>query len=481
MSRLRPPRALFVLPRPIPAFSPTRPVRALSRSPAAASGGNAAAHASLDYETALNAFGTNGINLTRIWDQDDGYALTVEGHFDAYAYPGDYNPIDRGVDIGTLPKGTQMNQRGNYEEDKIIEAAERNGVLIDLASHGDPYWIWDASVLTESWNPSPVAPDDWRHLNYWKRNFRYRVARWGYSPAILAWETWNEHGHITPGSTWYNFYQQYGAYQQATDPYRHLRTTSLSSQAYSPGLWSSGAMDMATYHDYMMISRYPAALTNDEANFVYRFAWCLGTQGTYCSGLGVGDGSTWAGTAKPWLFGEFDAGTTVWNEVNPTAKSGEGRLRMLHTSTWAGLFSPLGTSPIDWYWDQEDAATTTARLADRKVTQQFFNTIDYANARWTYLMSASDVPVGYTGTTLAVSQAKLRVYGMRRSDNTAAYLWVQHRDHTWYNASSTPGGGLGNGDDDRAGERAQLYRERVEHLHRRPDQFDGDDGHGAAI
>ena len=40
-----------------------------------------------EYVTTFSTFGANGINLVRIWDQSDGFKLTTEGHFDAYAYP----------------------------------------------------------------------------------------------------------------------------------------------------------------------------------------------------------------------------------------------------------------------------------------------------------------------------------------------------------------------------------------------------------
>lgn len=395
---------------------------------------------SWDYENAFNNFGANGINLVRIWDQNDGYGLTVEGHFDAYSYPGDYTPSSDSV-AAALPKGTQMNQRGNYEEDKIIEAAQRNGVYVELSSHGDPYWIWDASVYKEGWNSNPTTFSDWRHINYWKRNFRYRVARWGYSTSILSWENWNETGNILPGTDIYNFYQTYGAYMKQTDPYSHLRTTSMGSQVYSPAFWSSAGMDMANYHDYMMSSRYPASLTNDEANFVARFSWCLGTDGKYCgTDLGLGDGTSWTGVAKPWIWGEIDVGTTVWNQVNPKVQSGDARLRMLHNTTWAGLFTPMGTSPLDWYWDQEDAATTQGRYADRKITSSLLSGINYAGGLFTYLASSADIPPGYAGETITVSNdgGKARVYAMRRADKKAAYLWVQNRDYTWYNSPSVP-------------------------------------------
>jgi hypothetical protein len=150
--------------------------------------------------------------------------------------------------------------------------------------------------------------------------------------------------------------------------------------------------------------------------------------------LYVGDGSTWTGGKMPWIWGEFDIGTSVWNEVNPGARSGEGRLRMLHNSTWASLFSPLATSPLDWYWDQEDAATTAARLADRKRTAQFFGGVNYTGA--VFALTAADAPGGYTGKTVTASNAKARVFAFETAGGV--YAWVQNRDYTWYNSPTTP-------------------------------------------
>ena len=66
-----------------------------------------------------------GINFTRIWFQNDGFNITLEGRYDAYSWPDDYRPTDNGVNIANLPKGTQINQRGAYEIDKIFESAEK--------------------------------------------------------------------------------------------------------------------------------------------------------------------------------------------------------------------------------------------------------------------------------------------------------------------------------------------------------------------
>jgi hypothetical protein len=381
---------------------------------------------SYDTTNAFDDFGAHGINLVRVWDQNDGYKLTVEGHFDAYG-TGNSNPADNAVP--GIPKGTQPNQRGNAEQDAIIESAEKNGIAIELCSHGDAAWIWDASTYTDAWNANVIAFDDPRHLAYFERNFRYRVARWGYSTSILAWETWNEHGHVVSTDPTYKFYQAYGDYQRKTDPYRHLRTTSQGSQAFSPGLWSSGAMDIANYHDYMMSNRYPAGLYDDEVKFVYSFAQCLRTPtgaGGGCS-LGIGDGSTWTGDPKPFIWGECDTGTTQWNEANPQPIAD-------HNILWAGLFSPLGTHPIDWYFESKDSYIQQ-KYDWAKIARDFFTGVDYAGLGFVYL-ATSDVAV--TSQTASASDPGMRVLAMRAADGKSAYAWVQNKQYRWGTGTTSP-------------------------------------------
>jgi hypothetical protein len=326
------------------------------------------------------------------------------------------------------PIGNFFNQWMAYDLDKIVESAESNGVAIQLCACSGPWFTWQQ-------NPDNTNYADAWALKNWQRNYRYQIARWGYSPAILAWEKHNEHGHIPIGSALYNFYQNLGNYQKTTDPYQHLRTTSQGSQTFSPGLWSSGGFDMANYHDYMMSFR-PAALYNDEVNFISKYSWCLAdsmkrSNSPYCSGLGLGDGSTWQGVLKPWIWGELDVGTDQWNVANPATANGANRINLLHNFVWAGLFNPLGTVGIDWYWDNEDASTITAKYAAKKAAANFFSDVKYATDNFIYLATGADAPPGYTGETIQSSDAKARVYAMKSGDKKRAYLWVQHRDNIW--------------------------------------------------
>lgn len=378
------------------------------------------------YENSFSTFRQSGINFTRIWDQNDGFGLTVEGHFDSYKYPDDFNPTD--AQALTLPKGTQMNQRGNYEEDIILQSAEQNGVYLELCAHGDTYWIWDAAVHEEAWNPYPVAMDNQQHINYWKRNYRYRIARWGYSTAIATWEVWNEHGHIAPNSSTWNFYSALGQYLQGSDPYHHLRTTSQGSQSWSPAFWASSFMDIANYHDYMMSNRYSSPFVFDTAFFVYKFAQCLRTANGSTCGLGIGDGTSWTGNQKPYIWAEFDSSSTSWN-----VKYGQDTPKVYHDGKWAGLFSPLGTTPIDWYYDQQPVSVINTRNSEAKIVSDYFKTIDYAGKNFSYL-STDDVRL--TSTSVPTSSTNLRVLAMRSQNNAETYAWVQNKANARWDQSA---------------------------------------------
>jgi hypothetical protein len=334
----------------------------------------------------------------------------------------------------TLPRpiGTFMNPWASYEMDKIVESAEANGVKIQVCTGSGPWFTWPLNELAESDFASPWV------VNSYKRALRYRTARWGYSPGILSWEYANEWGHINSRDTphMYNAIVAINSYLATIDPYRHLRTTSQNSQAYSPQLWSSSGMDYANYHWYL--DGHIPSLDPDEPLTVMRFAWCLSAatapaNSPYCNDLGLGDGSAWTGGARPWVWGEVGVGLD-----GTQGNTGEAGSRFLHNIAWAGLFTPVGTTPIEWWWYQEDATATAAKFAARKAASAFFSGVNYAGGGFVYLVSPGDGPPGYSGETIAVSHPKARVYGMRRADKAAVYLWLQHRDYIWSLASTTP-------------------------------------------
>jgi hypothetical protein len=315
----------------------------------------------------------------------------------------------------TVPKGTYINQWAAYQLDQILDSAAANGIAVQLCSHGDVYWSWDAVVYGETWatqNGFQVGWTDSRHLGYWKRNYRYRLARWGYSPGVLAWEVWNEHGNIPSGTGEWDFYSTFGAWVHTNDPHQHLFTTSMGSQAYTPDFWANnpGNLDVPNYHDYIttQLARHPIYLTEDCAYFVYYHAqWLI---------------SNWpTGAAKkPWVWGEIGTLTT-WDNSDPVATTGTGGQITRHNFLWAGMFGQLFTHPIDWQGVDAGAHTKAART--------FFNGEPYHTAGWAnYATADVNPPAGFSMNT---TQPKLRVFAIRKSTGDGLLAWCQHKDHTW--------------------------------------------------
>ncbi len=132
------------------------------------------------------------------------------------------------------------------EWDKIVAGAEEHGVYVQLVlqHHGQYSSTVNSNWAANPWNAANAggflkSPTEFftsakaRELTEWK--YRYIVARWGYSPAILAWELFNE-VHWTDAykldhredavAAWHGAMAQF---LRRTDAYHHLVTTSTEN------------------------------------------------------------------------------------------------------------------------------------------------------------------------------------------------------------------------------------------------------------
>ncbi len=164
----------------------------------------------------------------------------------------------------TLPTG-QLNLAVAQKWDSIVAAAEQAGVHFQLTlQHHGQY----ASAVDSNWGQNPYnttntvgstngfLTDPVQFFTnttakaLTKRKLRYAVARWGYSPAIMAWELFNEVQFTDAGQTgqwgliqsWHN---EMALFLRSQDPYHHLITT--SSDLTQP-IWDQ--CDYYTHHDY---------------------------------------------------------------------------------------------------------------------------------------------------------------------------------------------------------------------------------------
>ena len=178
------------------------------------------------YRKAFAEFGKQGLNWTRVWMCHWG-GLNL-----------DWLP-ER---MGKSPRPGILDLRVANAWDTVLAQAEEHGVYVQmvLQHHGqyttgaNPNWEqnpWNAANggflnTPAEFFTSPMAREITR------RKYRYIVARWGHSPAILAWELFNE-VHWVDALTKdrdvaavANWHSEMAAYIRSIDVYGHLVTTS---------------------------------------------------------------------------------------------------------------------------------------------------------------------------------------------------------------------------------------------------------------
>ncbi len=215
--------------------------------------------------------------------------------------------------------------------DRIVDAAEKSGVRFQMVlQHHGQY----SSTVNPNWDENPwntanggflQKPEEFftseRARALTRAKYRYIIARWGYSPSILAWELFNEvqfvdalrnktpEGHAAVIA----WHKEMAAFLKAQDPEHHLVAT--SSDTDIEGLYD--AVDYVQPHSYP-----PDAIT--MAASLEPLKW-----------------------NKPIFFGE----------VGPSG--GDNRLSgsvyedFLHASLWASLMqSDTAGAAQFWYWDK---------------------------------------------------------------------------------------------------------------------------------
>lgn len=170
-----------------------------------------------------------------------------------------------------------------------------------------------------------------------KDRLRYMIARWGYSPAIGAWELMNEidnaaydkHKDVGGTSTdvivishdaitkWHT---EMAAYLKMNDPYQHIITTSISHREIK-GLFEIADININQQHIYKTTDSIASVIKKKQQLY-----------------------------GKPFVIGEFgfrweDGNAKYWDDYYFHFKKG----------LWYGLFNPTPILPITWWWELFDS------------------------------------------------------------------------------------------------------------------------------
>lgn len=176
----------------------------------------------------------------------------------------------------------------------------------------------------------------------YKNRLRFIVARWGYSPAIGAWEFFNEIDNVQfrnsknpiDAAHIVQWHDEMSAYLAELDPYDHLITTSISHRDLE-GLNAIKNIDFNQKHIYKNNLALPTTIEKYSHEF-----------------------------QKPYVIGEFGYEYDWQKNFDLFAEEMDSDFKR---GLWYGLFSPTPILPLSWWWEYFDKRGTDKYLSRVRV------------------------------------------------------------------------------------------------------------------
>ncbi len=301
--------------------------------------------------------------------------------------------------------------------DYILELARRRGIRVKLCLdntmdyHPDEdkrqyfgYWAQNGGPCVETMDffTHPEAKEAYR------RRVEYVIARWGYSPTIMAWELWNEINYLAQSEEdreiLVEWTAEMAAFIKEQTPYPHLVTTSLGHQIVWDEKWELEDIDFAAIHWYL--PRPGDAEVPEEKDAV--LAILRATEEI-------------RGSGKPFHIAEY--GYFNLPEVHRASEMDRHGIH-LHNALWAGLFTGAAGTPANWWWREYIHPNNLYRIYAS--VAGFIRDIDLADPEWRRLGApdGTDDP---------------RIFGIKKAD--ACALWIQRKGNHWYRRTGAGGDG----------------------------------------
>ena len=261
-------------------------------------------------EEYLRRMGASGITLGRVWMSPWFGGLEWTSKWNGFHGLGRYN------------------LQNAWRIDRVLDAAEARGVLVELAlqPHGpftskydvqwddNPYNSANGGPLKE---PSAVLTDP--EARRWMANrLRYCAARWGASPALFGWLLWIEANAVSENNAAIlSWHREAADLLRRLDVGRHPVTTEFQTAYCCRAIWREPDIHYI---------QCPA----------YNFG--LGLCGIFDSTR-----NAFAGTKKP-LFIEEYGGYYLGGDPDWTAQE-------IHDGPWFCWVEPYAASPMAWWWN----------------------------------------------------------------------------------------------------------------------------------
>lgn len=264
------------------------------------------------YERYFVSFRENGLNLTRVW-LNSPWTFFIEK--------------DR-VGIYDASESDKV--------DTLLALAEKYGVYIILTLNSYSSLMDERGSWGEQcWNINPFnkanmgpceKPDDFftneSAKRYYRKWLRYAIARWGYSPNIIAFELWNE---MDAPPEWT---KEMAAYIKSINPHGQFVTTSLdypyTNNFDESSIWRLDEIDIIDRHVY-------GNKVGDPIGNIISLNNVLSEK-----------------YKKLIVVGEF--GIDGSQSDIKLDKSGSGAA--LHASLWASILTRSFAGALHWWWEE---------------------------------------------------------------------------------------------------------------------------------
>ncbi len=213
----------------------------------------------------------------------------------------------------------------------LMMCIDFHGVVLKGAGHFNENNWADNPYNVSNGGPCDSAAvffSDSTAKDFYKQRLRYLVARYSYSPQILAWEFWNE-VDLTAGepqavAAWH---AEMVDYLRQMDPHQHMITTSFagiqlrSGSAYEK-IWELPGIDFTQSHLYNR-SDLAAVIHTQVEQHVQAYQ-------------------------KPHIVGEFGSNSTG---AMATRQSDPQHIA-IRNGLISGVFADTPIMPLSWWWDE---------------------------------------------------------------------------------------------------------------------------------
>lgn len=247
----------------------------------------------------------------------------------------------------------RFNESGIRRMDELVELSDSLGIHFMLALQAHGAFLgegWDINSYNVKQGGPAETPYEFFTLKeareMYKDKLRFLVARWGYSPAIGAWEFFNEVDNAMynvpeymqlPHDIVTNWHYEMSKYLKSIDPFGHIVTTSISHRNIE-GLNEISYIDINQKHIYRNTRIIPATINE----YIERYQ-------------------------KPYVIGEFGY---EWDWHVDFFDIKEGKISDYKRGLWYGLFSPTPILPMSWWWEFFDEVGVRGYLVNVQTINQ---------------------------------------------------------------------------------------------------------------